>query len=202
MRNFLFLFFILLPNLVFSQRMPTLEDEQYKTACGPIACCVALDTLGIETTLPEMAKRCSWEQDKYLPLENLQNALKSYHGIDCQIAKLSPKELCQLLKDDQTVVILALRKNTDETDHAVCAVDVQENDQVIKLIDYPELTQRKLLAELTDAWDGVALVVRITPFYRACGDFAVLFAPMVVVIISVLLFRHRNDKKISSNIST
>ncbi|MDR2439459.1 MAG: hypothetical protein LBE12_08855, partial [Planctomycetaceae bacterium] len=39
-----------------------------------------------------------------------KNALKSYHGIDCQIAKLSPKELCQLLKDDQTVVILALRR--------------------------------------------------------------------------------------------
>jgi AmiR/NasT family two-component response regulator len=89
----------------------------------------------------------------------LQNALKSYHGINCQIAKLSPKELCQLLKDDQTVVILASRKNSDETDHAVCAVDVQENDQVIKLIDYPELTQHKLIAELTDAWDGVALVV-------------------------------------------
>jgi ABC-type bacteriocin/lantibiotic exporter with double-glycine peptidase domain len=202
MRNFLFLFFILLPTFVFSQRMPTLEDEQYKTACGPIACVVALDTLGIETTLSEMAKRCGWEQDKYLPLENLQNALKSYHGIDCQIAKLSPKELCQLLKDDQTVVILALRKNTDETDHAVCAVDVQENDQVIKLIDYPELTQRKLVAELADAWDGVALVVRITPFYRACGDFAVLFAPMVVVIIAFLWFRHRNDKKNSLKVST
>ncbi|MDR0603444.1 MAG: hypothetical protein LBG80_03970 [Bacteroidales bacterium] len=54
---------------------------------------------------------------------------------------------------------MASRKNSDETDHAVCAVDVQENDQVIKLIDYPELTQHKLIAELTDAWDGVALVV-------------------------------------------
>jgi ABC-type bacteriocin/lantibiotic exporter with double-glycine peptidase domain len=201
-RNILFLFFILLPDFVFSQRLPTLEDEQYKTACGPIACRLALKTLGIETTLQEIAKRCQWEQDKYLPLENLQTALRSYHGVDCQIAKISPKELCQLLKEDQTVVILALRKNTDETDHAVCAVGVQENDQVIQLIDYPELTQRKLLAELADAWDGVALVVRITPFYRACGDFCVCFFPMVVVIIAVLWFRHRNDKKVPSNTST
>jgi ABC-type bacteriocin/lantibiotic exporter with double-glycine peptidase domain len=200
---FVILLFFLLPIVVFAQRLPTLEDEQYKTACGPIACRVALEALGIETTLDEIAKRCSWEQDKYLPLENLQNALKSYHGINCQIAKLSPKELCQLLKDDQTVVILALRKNTDEIDHAVCAVSVQENDQVIKLIDYPELTQRKLVAELADAWDGAALVVRITPFYRACGDFAVCFAPMVIVIMIVLWFRRRNDKKASSpNIPT
>ncbi|MDR1962674.1 MAG: hypothetical protein LBQ50_02730 [Planctomycetaceae bacterium] len=202
MRYFLFLpIFFLLPIIALAQRLPTLEDEQYKTACGPIACLVALKTLGVETSLPEIAKRCSWEQDKYLPLENLQKALKSYHGVDCQIAKLSPKELCQLLKDDQTVVILALRKNTDEIDHAVCAVDVQENDQVIKLIDYPELTQRKLVAELTDAWDGAALVVRITPFYRACGDFAVCFCPMVAVIIAVLWFRHRKDKPFSANAS-
>ncbi|MDR1964230.1 MAG: hypothetical protein LBQ50_10660, partial [Planctomycetaceae bacterium] len=138
-------------------------------------------------------------QDKYLPLENLQKALKSYRGVDCQIAKLSPKELCQLLKDDQTVVILALRKNTDEIDHAVCAVGIQENDQVIKLIDYPELTQRKLVAEIADAWDGAALVVRITPFYRACGDFAVCFAPMTVVVIAILWFRHRKDKNTSPN---
>jgi hypothetical protein len=48
MRIFLFLFFILLPTFVFSQRLPTLEDEQYKTACGPIACLVALQTLGIK----------------------------------------------------------------------------------------------------------------------------------------------------------
>jgi ABC-type bacteriocin/lantibiotic exporter with double-glycine peptidase domain len=200
---FVLLLFFLLPIIVFAQRLMTLEDEHYKTACGPIACVVALNTLGIETSLNEIAKRCSWEEDKYLPLENLKKALKSYRGIDCQIAKLSSKELCQLLKDDQTVVILALRKNTDEIDHAVCAVSVQENDQVIKLIDYPELTQRKLVAELADAWDGAALVVRITPFYRACGDFAVCFAPMVAVIMIVLWFRHRKDKKTSSpNIPT
>jgi hypothetical protein len=54
---FVLLLFFLLPIVVFAQRLPTLEDEQYKTACGPIACRVALQTLGIETTLDEIAKR-------------------------------------------------------------------------------------------------------------------------------------------------
>lgn len=175
-------------------KMPTLEDEQYKTACGPIAAVVALETLGVETSLDEMTKRCDWEQDKFLPLENLQAAIRSYHGIDCHAAQLSPKQLVELLKDDQTVVILALRKLTDDIDHAVCAVGVKDNDQVIHLIDYPELHRNKLIGEIADVWDGAALVVRVSPFYRALGDFALCFAPMVVVILGVLWFRHRKDK--------
>lgn len=180
-------------------RLPTLEDEQYKTACGPIAGVVALQSLGVETSLDEMAKRCDWEQDKFLPLESLQKALKSYHCIDCQIAQLSPAELCKLLKDHQTVVILANRKLTDEIDHAVCAVEALENDQVIHLIDYPELHQKKLIGEVAESWDGTALVVRITPLYRAFGDFAFWFAPMIAVIMGVLWFRSRKEEKEKSS---
>ena len=176
-------------------KTPTLEDEHYKLACGPIAGLVALKTLGIETFLPEIAERCHWEQDKMLPLENLQNALRSYHGVSCQMVKLAPKQLCDLLKDNQTVIILATRKRTDEIDHAVCAIGVQDNDQVIHLIDYPELHQRKLIGEIADVWDGAALVVRISPFYRALGDFATCFAPMVAFIMVVLWFRNRKPQK-------
>jgi hypothetical protein len=175
--------------------MPTLEDEHYKTACGPIAGVLALETLGIETSLPEIAERCNWVQDEMLPLENLQKALQSYHGVSCQIAKITPKQLCGLLKDNQTVVILATRKKSEEIDHAVCAVGVQDNDQVIHLIDYPELHQRKLIGEIADVWDGVALVVRVSTFYRALGDFALGFAPMAALIILILWFRSRKTVK-------
>ena len=176
-------------------RIPTLEDEQYKTACGPIAGLVALRTLGIETTLDEVANRCGWEQDEMLHLGNLQNALRSYYGVSCQMVQLTPKQLCDLLKDDQTVAILVTRKRSDEIDHAICAVGVQDNNQVIHLIDYPELHQRKLVGEIADVWDGVALVVRISLFYRALGDFALCFAPMVAFILAFLWFRSRKTPK-------
>jgi hypothetical protein len=190
--------FLLIPFLLVGfalGKMPTLEDEHYKTACGPIAGLVALQTLGIEISLDEMAKRCGWVQDEMLPLENLQTALQSCRGISCQIVQLTPKQLTDLLKDDQTVVILATRKRSEEIDHAVCAVGVRDNDQVIHLIDYPELHQRKLIGEIADSWDGVALVVRISPFYRALGDFAVCFAPMVLFIIILLWFLNRKPRK-------
>lgn len=189
-------FFFIAWSQVALGKLPTLKDEQYKTACGPIACVVALQALGVNTSLEEMVKLCSWEQDKFLPLENLQKAVCSYRGINCHMVQLSPKHLVELLKDDQTVVILAVRKQNDDIDHVVCAIGVQENDQVIHLIDYPELHQRKLIAELADSWDGAALVVRVSPFYRSLGNFALCFGPMVVVILGILWFRHRKDKTI------
>jgi len=187
--------FFIIPPVFAQDKLPTLEDEQYKTACGPIAGFVALQTLGIETSLPEIANRCGWEQDKLLPLKNLQNAIRSYHGISCYMVQLTPKQLCDIVKDDQTVVILATRKRTEEIDHAVCAIGVQDNGQVIHLIDYPELHQRKLIGEIADVWDGPALIVRISPFYRALGDFAIYFAPMVAVIMGILWFRNRKRTK-------
>ena len=180
MRRCFFILMLLFTVLSFSafaqDRLPTLEDEKYKTACGPIACFVALQSLGVDTTLDDTAKRCGWEQDKFLPLENLRTTLQSHRGVDCQITKLTPNELCKLLKDDQTVVILAQRKLTNEIDHAVCAVGVEENDQVIHLIDYPELHRKKLIGEVADSWDGAALIVRVSPLYRAFGDFVVVEA--------------------------
>ena len=130
-----------------------------------------------------------------LPLENLQKALRSYHGVSCQIAKLTPKQLCDLLKNSQTVVILATRKRSEEIDHAVCAVGVQDNDQVIHLIDYPELHQRKLIGEIADVWDGIALVVRVSTFYRALSDFAVCSAPMIAFIMFLLWLLSRKTTK-------
>lgn len=181
--------------------LPVIEDEQYKTACGPIACSVALRSLGVDASLDEVANKCRWEKDRFVPLDTLNRALQSYRGIDCQLAKLSPQELCELLRDDQTVVILATRKNSQAVDHSVCAVAVEDNGQTIRLIDYPELMQQKTLGEIADAWDGVALLVRVSPLYRAIDKFfGLFFTPMVgcIVVVSWLYGRRQRKKNTSA----
>ena len=172
----------------------TIEDEHYLTACGPIACFVALQTLGVETSLSEMVRRSNWQKGRLTPVEDLQNGLNSYRGISSQIAKLSPQQLCSLLQDDGTVVILATRKKTDDIDHAVCAVGIDENNQVIHVIDYPELHRNLLIGEVADRWDGAALVVRFSPFYRAMDKFGLVFTPLVLVVLGILWFRNRGAR--------
>ena len=203
MNKILILFLSLLPcAAVFCQdSLPVIPDEEYRLACGPIAGLIALESLGVATDLSEIASRCHWVKDKMLPLSDLCNGISSYPGIECKSAQLSPNDLSRLLTDDRTVVILALRKNSEEIDHAVCAVDVQENGQIIHLIDYPELHQKKLIGEIADKWDGAALVVRISPVRRALDDFSVCFAPLVLVLFGFAWFRtrKRSKKTISPN---
>jgi hypothetical protein len=175
--------------------LPTIEDEHYKDACGPIACLVALRSLGIEASLAEAVKKCDWEEGKFTPLKTMEAAIQSYRGIDAQLAKLSPQELSKLLTDDQTVVILATRKSSQEINHAVCAVAVENDGQAIRWIDYPELTQKKMIGEVTEVWDGPALVVRISPFYRALDKFALLSPLLIVSIVGVLWLYGRRQGK-------
>lgn len=175
--------------------LPIVVDEYYRQACGPIACLVALRSLGVETSLDEVVQKCQWEEGKLSPLETLETAVQSYRGIDGRLAQISPQELCQLLKDDQTVVILATRKSSEELNHAVCAVAVADDGQAITLIDYPELTQERSIAEVADAWDGQALVVRTSATYRALDKFGLFFAPMVACIVGVLWLCRRRQRR-------
>jgi hypothetical protein len=170
---------------------PIVEDIEYGTACGPIAGFVALKSLGIDSSLDEVIKRSHWVKDKFVPLEDLQAALNTYRGMDCQLGKISPQQLCELLKDDQTVVILALRKQTDQVDHAVCAVSVDDNGQIVKVFDYPELYRDMVIGDVTSRWDGHALVVRRSPVYRAVDRFAYLLAPVVAILLSAQWLRNR-----------
>jgi hypothetical protein len=181
-------------------KLPFVANAHYRTACGPIACFAALRTLGVECSLDELVTKCDWEEGKLIPLSTLEAVIQSYRGIDGQLSQLSPQELCQLLRDDHTVVILATRGDSERVDHAVCAVDATDNDQGITLIDYPEMVQEQTMTELADAWDGAALVVRISPTYRAIEKFAVLFPPLVVCAVAA--FGLRRWRRRATSIAT
>ncbi len=175
--------------------LPTVVDEHYRTACGPIACLVALRSVGVDTSLEEVIKRCDWDKGKLSPFDTLESAVKSYRGIDGRLAHLSPKELCRLLEDDQTAVILAVRKDSQEICHAVCALEVLGDDGAIRVFDYPELLQERLIADVVDTWDGQALVVRTNATYRAFQKFTLLFAPLIVCVVIVGRFVERRQRR-------
>lgn len=176
----------------------TLKDGEYLTACGPIACFVALESLGVETSLAEVVQRCNWKKDRLTPFEDLREGLNSYPGIHSQIVKLSPQQLCDLLVDDGTIVLLGVRKRTEQIDHAVCAVDTSQSGQAIHLIDYPELHRNLLMGEVVDRWDGVAIVVRMSPFYRAIDKLGLLFTPLVLACLGVLWIRNRCSRRMNA----
>jgi hypothetical protein len=165
--------------------LPTLQDGQYKTACGPIACYAALHLLSKTISLDDIARRCNWVRGKLTTLGEMQTALSSMDGIECIAAKVSPQQLCHLLKDDETAIILPVREDTEEIDHAFCVVETQEDDQVAKIIDYPKINRKMLIGELTQIWDGPALIVRVSTARRVLRYFLCSLLPMAA---SVALF--------------
>ncbi len=169
--------------------LPTLEDELYKTACGPIASYVALHSLGKSVSLDDVVRRCEWVPERFTKLGEMQAALSSVAGIECMAVEISPQQLCSLLKDDNTVAILPVRKTSEKTDHAFCVVEVRDDGQMVKLIDYPELVSWKMIGELAQQWDGPALVVRTSLARRTQRRLLYFLMPIVTTVIVLLWSR-------------
>jgi hypothetical protein len=176
---------LLLAGATRGSALETLEtvvtDAAYKDACGPFSCLVALRLLGADSSLQKVGKECDWTEGKPVGLQAMQQTLDGYAGIECQAVKLTPDELIDVLEDDQAVAILAIRKNSEEIDHSVCAASTDRSKQTIRWIDYPELEQEKALTEVAKVWDGTALVVRWSPTFSIARRFSLLVLPTIAL---------------------
>jgi hypothetical protein len=133
------------------------KDVVYGKACGPIACYVAVRALAVPTTLTTMINGCQWKPGQLTTLEMMQSTLSKIDGVACVACRLTPDKLCALLRNNEGVAILPIRKRSQVPDHVVVAIGVV-GDQVM-VMDYPELSETVPMSVLVDVWDGPALVV-------------------------------------------
>ena len=166
-------------------------DKIYKDACGPIACVVALRSLGVECSLSQVCHQCEWGEGRSVSFANMKQTLDSYRGVECFATRLKPRELIDLLSRRQTVVILAMSTGADEINHAVCATGVNENDEV-KFVDYPELLKVRPLGDIVPDWDGTALVVQHSPMSRTISNVVLYVLPCLSVLLIYSAYRKRN----------
>lgn len=134
-----------------------LIDGEYRTACGPIAVFCALTALNIDTTLHDTVVACDWSPGNFTTVAQMTAALGLHSEIRSESATLSPDDLSQLLSEAEAAAILITRKNSEDLNHAVCAVRSQDGHFFV--LDYPELTDWVPIEELAEIWDGNALIV-------------------------------------------
>lgn len=134
-----------------------LADEEYKTACGPIACYVALHKLGDDTRLGTLIEECGWKKDQPVPFGALADALGRHSSVRARAVRLTPEELFDWLGHGNRVAILAIRKMPTQTDHALCAVGVEGSRLLV--LDYPEFYYTVSKGGLSDSWNGEAILV-------------------------------------------
>lgn len=134
-----------------------LTDEQYRTACGPIAGYVAIRRVGGETTLPEMIAACGWREGTMTPFSTLADAVSRNQSVNVRVVRVTPDQLFEALRSGNCAAILPIRKYATGMDHAVCAIGV-ENDHLI-IIGYPELRTELSRPLLTDIWNGETIFI-------------------------------------------
>jgi hypothetical protein len=140
--------------------LQTTFDERYGSACGPIACYTACHWLGEKITLGQIISDTGWKEGHRMSLGQMHDYLES-RGLDVQAIHLDPEALSQTLLNHQpTVALLLVRSDSQELDHVVAAVGV--HDSLIDTVDYPSGRHRVSIDQLSDMWDGSALLVKGT----------------------------------------
>jgi len=134
-----------------------LSDYEFASGCGPIASFVALKSLGFSTSLDETAKMCNWKPGKRTTLAEIESGLNTFREIHVSAGHTSPERLVSALSTGKRVAILATRENSEEVNHAMCAVEVQAGK--IRFIDYPNLDRNVSVEELPAIWDGAVLII-------------------------------------------
>jgi hypothetical protein len=172
-----------------------LRDGAYLTACGPIACYVALRAIGVDSSLKAMAEACRWKKGELTTLEAMHQAILRTGEASSVPTQLPLDRLAALIGDGRNVAILPIRKGGEEINHAVCAVRARPGEFFV--IDYPELGQWKSAAELANIWDGDLLLVSRKPAGSFWRENSWFFLPTAAVLGSfLLLYGARMDGRV------
>jgi hypothetical protein len=134
-----------------------LVDAGYRTACGPISIYATLRALGRQATLDRIIADCGWREGEQTPFSTLVEVLRRHRGIEVQAVRLSPDQLLAwFARDGRRAAILPIRKYAG-TDHSICVIGAE--GQRFRVADYPELAYVMTAGQLSDVWNGEAILV-------------------------------------------
>lgn len=168
-----------------------IADAAYKDACGPFASLIALRLLGVESSLDELGQRCGWVEGNPVSFGEMQRVLSSYTGIECSSVRLTPDQLLSTVSDANSVIILAVRKDSQDINHAVCLESYDASQGLITWIDYPEFHQQKTIEEIVEVWDGTCLLVTTGKAGILFEKFLFVFVPFALLaFVGTFLFKY------------
>jgi len=133
-----------------------LVDGDFATACGPIACFVALRRIGCEANLESLAEQCGWSPGRTTSFRLVAETL-SKHGVRVRPVRISAEQLAEFLDRGDMAAILVIRNPESEIDHVACAVE--HDEQFYRIVDYPEISAWIDMTTLMNLWTGEAILV-------------------------------------------
>jgi len=90
-----------------------LVDGDFATACGPIACFVALRRIGCEANLESLAEQCGWSPGRTTSFRLVAETL-SKHGVRVRPVRISAEQLGNSLVPRSRLPRIACRNFIDD----------------------------------------------------------------------------------------
>lgn len=157
-------------------------EPEYRNACGPIACYAVLQFFGYDYSVEHIARLCEWDPNSGTSLNGIEGALKKFE-LQVTPARVTPLQLMANLEEEHTVAILLVRDKGTEIDHAVCAFTSRDGE--VSVVDFSQKVQVLDLANLTQIWDGQALLIAPTYWSGLTSQWYYYILPTVVLVLGI-----------------
>jgi len=164
------------------------DRKGYRYACGPIAVWSGLRFLDIDIEFETVIEKTGWKSGQPVSLDALRQAVDSVRGVSCSAVRATPEAVVRSLQQG-SVVILPIRKDSEDINHAVCAVRAVTTGDLpaIQCIDYPELVQIVTLTDLQKVWDGQALIITKCRWWLVRGvNWPLCILPLLVSVFLIV----------------
>ena len=172
-----------------SREIPELP---YRTACGPIAMFVALDALGENTGLRELADRVQWKDGTTTSVGQMLECLSTFDRVTATVTSVTTEELHRQLAQG-CVAIVPVKKGGTNLNHAIAVTGSKDGRFVYS--DYPELRSVMSDQELDSKWDEKAILVARRPQAWLFSNLPWFGLPAVSLGIVVRCLLRKDDRQ-------
>ncbi len=167
---------------------------EYKQACGPVSSYVAINWLAPgKFSLSDVADQLGWSEGEKIPFASVFNYLDRQEGFQSKLVRITPEQLATILAEGEIAAVLPVSKSSSGIDHSVCVVAGDERN--VMLIDYPDLAKPMSLSDLSQIWNGEAIIMSKLDTKNATGllKASVLAAIIATVVGAFFLIRNQGD---------
>ena len=167
--------------------LPFDTGRMLQDPCGPVCCYVALKCVRHldGKTFWDIADDLGWDNGQRVSFTKIADYLNSRRGVVAKLVRTTPVDLRRILVSGDSVAIIAVRRESNQVNHAVCLIG--SNDIGFAAVEYPALNYALPDDVLSKFWDGEAIVVT-----RRSG-FSVGYV-IAALVVSVIFYWFRRSR--------
>jgi hypothetical protein len=131
-------------------------DPELSAACGPVACYLAVEAIGINADLDDMLNRVGWVPGRATSMKSIADCLAATPGVRCLVLRPRVHELASMIMSNDCSAVVPVRDDSGSVDHVLTITGFRS--QRFIAVDYPRGALYLSERELAGQWEGTAVL--------------------------------------------